>query len=134
MERGSKYRCRFQESGDLRLRVTDEPRTTRGEYRAQGIDCTVQPAAQFEIVRFVHRQFRPTQVLVESMECHSLYQEERLRTSPCRYSCSILRLESRVKKNDQQTAGSTSNYLALLHFGTNFAILLPIISAKLMNN
>ena len=24
------------------------------------------------------------------------YQEERLRTSPCRYSCSILRLESRV--------------------------------------
>ena len=28
----------------------------------------------------------------------------------------------------------TSNYSALLHFGTNFAILLLIISAKLMNN
>lgn len=35
---------------------------------------------------------------------------------------------------EQSTAGSTSNYPALLFFGTNFVILLPIISARLTDN
>ena len=47
--------------------------------------------------------------------------------------CSILRLESRVETT-RPTAGSTSNYSALLLCGTNFVILLVIILARLMNN
>ena len=51
--------------------------------------------------------------------------------TPYRCSCSILRLESRVEKI---RLGNTSNYSALLHFGTNFAILLVIIIPLCLNN
>ena len=76
----------------LTLRVnTDEQSTTRGEYRSCSLG-TVQD-------RSLRTPTIPTQVLVESMECHSLYQAERLHSLPYRYSCSILRLDSQVEKN-----------------------------------
>ena len=87
----------------------------------------VQPAAQFEIVRFVRRQFQRA----GASRKYGVSQSVPRGKTPYRYSCSILRLESRVEKI---RPGNTSNYSALLHFGTNFAILLLIISARLMNN
>ena len=104
----------------LTLKVnTDEQSTTQGEYQSYSL---------WHSLRCMLRKLTiPTQVLVESMECHSLYQEERLHSLPYWYSCSILRLQSRVEKHP--TDRLRVAHSALLHFGT---ILLLIISARLM--
>ena len=82
----------------LTLRVnTDEHRTTRGEYRG-GVSI-VQPAAHFEIVRFLTPTI-PTQVLSRK---YGVSQSVPRGKTPYRCSCSILRLESRVEKSDRVT-------------------------------